>query len=111
MDMGAQRRTAIGAWELLFGPTRSWVVESTSPLKNESEGGESERENCEEEEETGSERLVGGRRRGSERGVETCHGREGKGRGREREDFLCVFHCFVCLNVETENARNLEKGL
>lgn len=97
MDMGAQRRTAIGAWELLFGPTRSCVVESTSPLKNESEGGESERENCEEEEETGSERLVGGRRRGSERSVETCHRREGKGReeGRGRIFYVCFIVLFV----------------
>lgn len=58
MNMGAQGWAAIGAWELLFGPTRGGVVESTSPLEKESERSEGERENCEEKEETRSESLV-----------------------------------------------------
>lgn len=83
--MGTQGGARFGAREFLVGPTSRRVVESATPLKKESEGGEGERENRKEKEKTGSERLMGGRRRGSQGSVDSCHWR------RERERVSMAF--------------------
>ena len=51
-DGGERRGVHAGEFVGFFGgPTRDGIVDSTTtPLENESEGGESERDDCEEEE-------------------------------------------------------------